>query len=198
MSILTRDLISIKLWLMLLCSFITNDCLYAGNANLIMNSNRAGQILFQRHLAPDHLLGRAHGTGIPTQRFHQYDVTINRAASYYQIDPLFVKAILLVESSLNAHALSKAKACGIAQFMRTTADAVGIDNRYDPITSIWGCAALLRRHCHRFKGNMILMAAAYNAGPGSIRHGRIPHIHETEHYVPKGLWTWERMHRYHQ
>jgi soluble lytic murein transglycosylase-like protein len=183
---------------MLLCSFISNNHIYAANAQLTMHSNRAGQILFQRHLAPNNLLGKAQGTGIPAQRFHQYDMTINRAASYYQIDPLFVKAILLVESSLNANALSKAKACGIAQFMRTTADAVGIDNRYDPITSIWGCAALLRRHCDQFKGNMILMAAAYNAGPGAIKRGRIPHFSETEHYVPKVLWTWERMHRYHQ
>jgi soluble lytic murein transglycosylase-like protein len=165
-----------------------------------MSNNRTGQILFNRHIDENILLGQAKGTGIPIQRFYQYDVIINRAARYYQIDPLFVKAILLVESNLNANAVSKANARGIAQFMRTTADAIGIDNRHDPITSIWGCAALLRRHCDRFNGNMILMAAAYNAGPEAIKRarGRIPHFSETEHYVPKVLWTWERMHRYHQ
>jgi len=88
----------------------------------------------------------------------------------------------------------------VLQFMCTTACDIGIANRYDPITSIWGCAALLRRLCDRFNGNMILMVAAYNAGPEAIRraHGGIPHYRETEKYVPKVLWTWERMHRYHQ
>lgn len=172
----------------------------ASNDQLIMGRNRTGQVLFTRYTGDGDLLGQARGTGIPEQRFYRYDAIINKAARYYQIDPLFVKAILSVESHLDANAVSRAGACGIAQFMRTTADAVGVDNRYDSITSIWGCAALLRRHCDCFNGNMILMAAAYNAGSEAVRrnHDWVPHYRETENYVPKVLWMWEHMHRYHQ
>jgi soluble lytic murein transglycosylase-like protein len=79
------------------------------------------------------------------------------AARYYHIDPLSIKAILLIESSLDANAINKASACGIAQFICTTACDIGIANHYDRITSIWGCVASLRRLC-----DPRLMVSAYN------------------------------------
>lgn len=189
----------IIVWTILICVLTANNQLNASSAPLIMSSNRAGQVLFTRNTDTNDLLGEASGVDMPKQRFYKYDVIINRAANYYQIDPLFIKAILLAESGLNANAVSKANARGIAQFMRGTANEIGIDNRYDPVTSIWGCAALLRRHCDRFNGNMILMTAAYNAGPEAIRRARgcVPHIRETKDYVSRVLWMWERMHSYH-
>ena len=200
MSIFTKYLMRIIAHIIMLFSLLIYGHIYANNAPLTMCYNRAGQVLFTRHINADSFLGEARGTGIPARLFYQYDAVINKAARYYQIDPLFIKAILLTESGLRTNAVSKANACGIAQFTRTTADIIGIDNRFDPITSIWGCAALLRRHCDRFKGNNILMAAAYNAGPEAVKRARgcIPRIHETENYVPKVLWMWDRMHRYHQ
>lgn len=142
--------------------------------------------------------------GIPTKRFYQYDQTILKAAQHYRIDPLFIKAILVIESGLNPAAVSKANARGIAQFMRTTAKTLGIVDRHDPDKSIWGCAALVSKLGDRFDGNMHLIAAAYNAGPQAlIRAGReLTRMRwETQRYVPSVMTTWEKLcchHKVHQ
>lgn len=157
--------------------------------------------LLNRNMALGTALGQAQGTGVSIKRFYQYDQTILEAAKHYSVDPLFIKSVLLVESGLNPAAVSRNEARGIAQFMRTTADALGIANRHDPHASIWGCAALIRRLSDRFDGNIMLVAAAYNAGPQAlVRAGReITRMgRETQRYVPSVMWAWKRMTSYHQ
>jgi len=118
MAILIKYLIQIKVWVVLLFSLIINGYANTSNAQLTMSSNRIGQILFTRNMDTNSLLGLARRTGIPEHCFYQYDVTINMAASHYHIDPLLIKAILLIESSLDANAISKASAaCGIAVYV---------------------------------------------------------------------------------
>jgi soluble lytic murein transglycosylase-like protein len=168
-------------------------------STLTVARNRAGQILYLRPLPAGTRLGQVKGTGVPPERFYKYDKVILDAAAYYGIDPLFVKAILLVESGFRPEAESRAKAQGIAQFMAPTAESVGVTNRRDPIESIWGCAALLRRLCDQFNGNMILMAAGYNAGANAVEKAgrRVPRFSETQQYVPAVLWAWDRMQQNH-
>ena len=154
-----------------------------------------------RNLASGTSLGQAQGTGIPVKRFYQYDQTILEAAKHYKLDPLFIKAILVIESGLNPAAVSKANARGIAQFMRATAKTLGIVDRHDPDASIWGCAALVRRLYDRFDGNVALVAAAYNAGPQAIARAGLELTkmrRETQRYVPSVIWTWKRMCLHHQ
>jgi hypothetical protein len=162
--------------------------------------NQEGKLIYLRPIPQGTPLGTPEGTNIPRNRFHIYDSIIQAASSYYGLDCLYLKAILVVESGLKPSAVSKANARGIAQFMQGTADAIGVQDRHDAYESIWGAAALLRRLMDRYDGNMLLMAAAYNAGPEAVdRAGRkVPPIAETQAYVPAVLWTWDRMHRYHQ
>ncbi len=134
--------------------------------------------------------------GIPQKRFYQYDQIIIKAAQHHNIDPFFIKAILVIESGLNPVAVSGANARGIAQFMRTTAKTLGIANCHDPDASIWGCARLVKKLGDRFDGDMRLVAAAYNAGPQAIiRAGRelARMRRETQHYVPSVMTTWEKL-----
>jgi soluble lytic murein transglycosylase-like protein len=151
--------------------------------------------LLCRHITSGTSLGQPQA-GIPIKRFYQYDQTILEAAHYYKIDPFFIKAILVIESGLNPAAVSKANARGIAQFMRTTAKALGIVDRHDPDESIWGCAALVKKLGDRFDGNMCLIAAAYNAGPQAIVRAGLELTRmrrETQRYVPSVMTTWKNM-----
>lgn len=98
--------------------------------------------------------------------------------------PFFIR-LLFQESKFKPGAVSRTGAQGIAQFMPETADAVGLDNPFDPLQAIPASARLLRNLFEQF-GNLGLAAAAYNAGPKRIhdwlaRKGKLPE--ETQGYV---------------
>src|SRR6185437_1389071 len=98
--------------------------------------------------------------------------------------PFFIR-LLFQESRFKPGAVSRTGAQGIAQFMPGTADAVGLDNPFDPLEAIPASARLLRNLFEQF-GNFGLAAAAYNAGPKRIhdwlaRKSSLPK--ETQGYV---------------
>jgi hypothetical protein len=97
----------------------------------------------------------------------------------------FLTRLIWQESRFDQHAVSRAGAQGIAQFMPKTAEWIGLDNPFDASTAIDKSAALLRSLRQQF-GNLGLAAAAYNAGPKRVsdwlEHRRaLPH--ETLAYV---------------
>lgn len=170
-----------------------------------MTRNAKGQYLFIRPVGADPRLGSPKGTGLPEARFYQYDTIIAAAGNYYAIDPLYIKAILLVESGFRPKAVSHDKkgrpvAHGMAQFIPGTAKRLGVQDPTDPNEAIWGCAAYLRRLSDQFEGNMILMTASYNAGEGAVEKAgrKIPPFEETQNYVPAVLWVWDHWHRMYQ
>ncbi|MBI4495850.1 MAG: transglycosylase SLT domain-containing protein, partial [Deltaproteobacteria bacterium] len=81
--------------------------------------------------------------------------------------------LALIESGYNPHALSRAKAGGIWQFMTKTAQRFGlkvdkwVDERRDPEKSTYAAAAYLKRLYEMFE-NWDLVAASYNAGEGKV------------------------------
>jgi hypothetical protein len=98
--------------------------------------------------------------------------------------PFFIR-LLFQESKFKPDAVSHSGAQGIAQIMPATADALGLDNPFDPFQAIPASARLLRNLFEKF-GNLGLAAAAYNAGPKRIhdwlaRKGKLPE--ETQGYV---------------
>jgi len=111
--------------------------------------------------------------------------TVARAAQHNDLPVPFFIRLLFQESRFKPGVVSKAGAQGIAQFMPKTADAVGLDNPFDPLQAIPASARLLRDLFEQF-GNLGLAAAAYNAGPKRIqdwlaRKGKLPQ--ETQGYV---------------
>lgn len=175
------------------------------SAPLTMARNADGQYLFIRPMGDDPRIGSPKGTGLPEARFFQYDRTIHEAAQFYAIDPLFIKAILLIESGFRPKAVSHDKrgrpvAYGMAQMIPSTAARLGVKDPTNPTEAIWGCAAYLRRLSDRFAGSMVLMAAGYNAGEGAVEDAgrKIPPFKETQNYVPAVLWVWDHWHRIHQ
>lgn len=100
-------------------------------------------------------------------------------------------ALVLAESAYNLTATSPKNAYGLAQLMPGTAAGLGVD-RYDPTQNLRGGARYLRAQLDTF-GQVPLALAAYNAGPGRVRGGRIPNIPETQNYVREVLEKWRRL-----
>ena len=112
---------------------------------------------------------------------------IVRAAQRWGVSAHLLAAQLYAESNFNPFARSPAGAEGIAQFMPGTADAMGLDDPFDPAQAIVAQARLMRDLLGRF-GSVPLALAAYNAGPGAVAGcGCIPPYPETRAYVTRIL-----------
>ena len=97
----------------------------------------------------------------------------------------FFANLIWQESELQLHAVSRAGALGIAQFMPEIAVEVGLRDPFDPQQALPASARLLHALRQQF-GNLGFVAAAYNAGPHRVAdwldHGRaLPQ--ETKTYV---------------
>ena len=99
----------------------------------------------------------------------------------------FFANLIWQESRLNPGDVSKKGAQGIAQFMPSVAAEKGLDDPFDPIKALPASARLLRELRMQF-GNLGLVAAAYNAGPGRVARWlerRVDLPRETRNYVVK-------------
>ncbi|MEM9852210.1 MAG: lytic transglycosylase domain-containing protein [Pseudomonadota bacterium] len=108
------------------------------------------------------------------------------------ISPALVLAVMGVESSGRADAVSEAGATGLMQLMEDTAERFDVVDRTDPKQSIRGGAAYLAWLLKEFKGDPLLALAGYNAGEGAVRkHSGVPPYPETRAYVPKVVAAWQ-------
>jgi soluble lytic murein transglycosylase-like protein len=111
---------------------------------------------------------------------------VHKLAPQYQIDPDFVLAVISVESGFNTQAVSSKNAQGLMQLIPATAERFQVKNVFDPEENIKGGMAYLRWLLAFFKGNVALVAAAYNAGEGAVeKYKGIPPYPETINYVEK-------------
>jgi soluble lytic murein transglycosylase-like protein len=114
-----------------------------------------------------------------------YEPIIQEAAVKYDLSPALIRSVIETESAFNASAVSEAGAAGLMQLMPAVAESLGVRNLFDPRENIMGGAQLLRELHDRYRGNLPLMLASYNAGVTAVaRYGRrIPPFPETEAYV---------------
>jgi soluble lytic murein transglycosylase-like protein len=117
-----------------------------------------------------------------------FAATVQRAATYYQLPPALIWAVIKVESNFRDQAVSRAGARGLMQLMPRTARAIGLRDPLDPEQNILGGAYYLRHLANRYDGDIYYTLAAYNAGPGTVRrYGGIPPYPETQNYIRKVL-----------
>lgn len=109
---------------------------------------------------------------------------VHQLAPRYEVDPKLALAVISVESAFNVRAKSPKNAQGLMQLIPETAQRFRVKNAFDPAENIKGGLAYLQWLLAFFKGNVPLVAAAYNAGERAVeRYRGIPPYPETRDYV---------------
>jgi soluble lytic murein transglycosylase-like protein len=120
-----------------------------------------------------------------------HGIDILKATVGTDVSPALVLALIAVESSGRADALSGAGAQGLMQLIPDTATRFGVTDATDPAQNIAGGVAYLAWLFEHFDRDPILALAGYNAGENAVtQHGGVPPYAETRAYVPKVLAAW--------
>lgn len=119
-------------------------------------------------------------------RTHRAELLLNTVGT--RVSPALVLAVIAVESSGRADAVSSAGAVGLMQLIPATADRFGVADSLNAGQNIKGGVAYLDWLLKEFGGDPIMALAGYNAGENAVkRHGGVPPYAETRDYVPKVL-----------
>lgn len=117
-----------------------------------------------------------------------YVELVEKIAPEYKVHPELALSIMEAESRFNPVALSPKNAQGLMQLIPETSARFNVKNAYDPAQNIRGGIAYLRWLLAYFQGDVALVAAAYNAGEGTVdRYRGIPPYAETRAYVQRIL-----------
>jgi soluble lytic murein transglycosylase-like protein len=116
------------------------------------------------------------------------ELQIQDAARRASLDPRLVRAVIKVESNFKKDAVSPKGATGLMQMMSQTAEECEITDRTHELNHLMGACLCLRKLINRYRGNLKLALAAYNAGPSAVaRYKGVPPFPETQKYVEKVL-----------
>jgi hypothetical protein len=119
-------------------------------------------------------------------RLEMYPKQFKAAAKSTGVDDAWLRAIAHAESGFDANALSPKGAQGVMQLMPDVAEEYGVKDPYAPAESINAGARHLKALLKRYKNDLVLVAAAYNAGIGAVtRYNGVPPYAETQAYVEK-------------
>ena len=122
----------------------------------------------------------------PTEYIEKYAGMIKQASRRFGIEPSLIKAVIKAESDFNHRAVSHKGAQGLMQLMPNTAEAMDVDNPFNPEENIFGGTQYLSVLLKRFNNNKRLALAAYNAGPEKVESYRgVPPYKETRMFVKK-------------
>jgi soluble lytic murein transglycosylase-like protein len=113
---------------------------------------------------------------------------VREVSTETRVDPRLALAVIETESNYDSIAVSPKNAKGLMQLIPATAARFGVSNPYDARQNVRGGMNYLRWLLAYYEGDVILAAAAYNAGEGAVdRYRGIPPYAETRAYVAKVL-----------
>ena len=116
----------------------------------------------------------------------EFNDHIEDASARHGVSRELVRAVIQVESGFDRLAVSPAGARGLMQLMPATARRFGVIDRFDARQNIFGGTRYLRALLDRYRGDVSLTAAAYNAGASCVaRYQGIPPYKETQDFVRK-------------
>lgn len=119
-------------------------------------------------------------------RLEMYPAQFRAAADRTGVDDAWLRAIAHAESGFDAAAVSAKGAQGVMQLMPAVAREYGVRDPLSSTQSIDAGARHLKTLMQRYHGDLALVAAAYNAGIGTVtRYGGVPPYRETVAYVAK-------------
>ena len=117
---------------------------------------------------------------------HVLHPIIIQASRRHQVDPALVYAIIMAESGYNPKAVSKRGAEGLMQLMPATAEALGVEDSFNPEQNINGGVRHFKWLVTQFDGDIKLALAAYNAGSRTVRlYQGVPPFRATQLYIKK-------------
>jgi soluble lytic murein transglycosylase-like protein len=121
-----------------------------------------------------------------------YASEIAEASARYAVPERLIRAVIRVESGFDHRAVSRKGARGLMQLMPETAAMLGVQDPFDPRQNIHGGTAHLRAMMERFRHDVRLAVAAYNAGEKPVaQHRGIPPYTETRAYVTQVMRFYE-------
>lgn len=104
----------------------------------------------------------------------------------HDIDADLLASVMKAESGGQVRAVSRTGARGLMQLMPATASQMGVQDAFRPDQNIAGGTAYLDELLTRYRDNIALALAAYNAGPAAVdRYHGIPPYRETKEYVAR-------------
>jgi hypothetical protein len=99
-----------------------------------------------------------------------------------------IRAVINEESGRRPCAVSSKGAQGLMQLMPATAEELGVGDPFNAKQNVEAGTKLLKQLLAKYKGDVALTLAAYNAGSGRVdRDGGVPDIPETLGYVTQIL-----------
>lgn len=126
-------------------------------------------------------------------RLDRYAQQFKAAAKATGVDDAWLRSIAHAESGFDAKALSPKGAQGVMQLMPEVSKEYGVIDPYSSVESINAGARHLRGLLKRYKNDLVLVAAAYNAGIGAVtRYQGVPPYAETQVYVEKVQALYQR------
>lgn len=129
-------------------------------------------------------------------RAETYAQLIDATAQHVAVHPALLRAVIAAESAFDPQAVSAKGAQGLMQLRPATAHRYGVTRPFDPAENVRGGARYLHDLLKRYRNDLELALAAYNAGENAVDRygGRIPPYPETQQYVPTVL-RWYRQFR---
>ena len=109
---------------------------------------------------------------------------IESAAKTNNLKPELIREVISRESAFRPCAVSVKGAQGLMQLMPASAVQLGVTDVFDPRQNIDAGAKYLKQLLDRYKGDVRLALAAYNAGAGAVDSAAgVPPFAETQEYV---------------
>jgi soluble lytic murein transglycosylase-like protein len=101
---------------------------------------------------------------------------VRAAARAAGIPEAFALSVARNESGFKSHVISSTGAMGVMQLMPRTAASYGVLDPFDPESNTLGGARYLADLWQRYRGDRMRVAAAYNAGEGSVPRSGAMHV----------------------
>lgn len=115
------------------------------------------------------------------------------SGAVHDIDADLLASVVKAESGGQVRAVSRTGARGLMQLMPGTATEMGVQDAFRPDQNIAGGTAYLDELLTRYRDNISLALAAYNAGPAAVdRYHGIPPYRETKEYVARVIREFNR------
>ena len=109
---------------------------------------------------------------------------IHAAAARHGVDEKLITSVIAAESNFNPRAVSRKQAQGLMQLLPATSARFSVKDAFDPAQNIEAGTRYLKQLIERYRGNLVLALAAYNAGPEVVaKYGGVPPIAETRAYI---------------